>query len=148
MALVIFWAAFVGVLYVYAGYPLLLAIWRRLAPRPIHKRHNSLGQGRDEPAVSIVVAMGNENRNVLAKMRNCMELDYPAGRLQIIASLDAPTDGTDALARRCPGVEVVYSEARIGKAGALNNGVERATGEILLFADSRQHFEKQAVREI
>jgi cellulose synthase/poly-beta-1,6-N-acetylglucosamine synthase-like glycosyltransferase len=148
MAQMIFWAAFVGMLYVYAGYPLLLAVWRRLAPRPIHKRHYSLGQGRCEPTVSIVIAMGNENRNVLAKMRNCMELDYPASKLQIIASLDAPTDGTDTLVRRCPGVEVVSSQARIGKAGALNKGVERATGEILLFVDSRQHFEKHALREI
>jgi len=72
-----------------AGYPLLLAIWWRLASRPIHKRHYSLNQGRDEPTVSIVVAMGNESRNALAKMRNCLELDYPAGKLQIIASLDA-----------------------------------------------------------
>jgi poly-beta-1,6-N-acetyl-D-glucosamine synthase len=148
MAQVIFWGAFVGMFYVYAGYPLLLAIWRRLAPRPVHKHHYSLGQGRSEPTVSIVVAMGNESRNALEKLRNCMELDYPVDKLQIIASLDAPTDGTDTLVRSCKGVEVVYSQIRTGKAGALNNGVEHATGEILLFADSRQHFEKHALREI
>jgi len=141
MAQVIFWTMFVCMFYVYVGYPLLLAVWRRLAPRPIHKRHY-------EPTVSMVIAMGNESANVLKKMDDCLELDYPSAKLQIIVSLDAPTDGTDKLVRGCQGVEVVSSQARIGKAGALNSGVARATGEILLFADSRQHFEKRAVREI
>lgn len=137
----IFWSAFVCIVYVYAGYPLLLAVWRRLAPRPVHKQYH-------EPTVSLVIAMFNESRNVGQKMRNCFELDYPSDKLQIIVSLDAPTDGTDALMRSYERVDVVSSGIRIGKAASLNNGVAKATGDIVLFADSRQHFEKNVVREI
>jgi poly-beta-1,6-N-acetyl-D-glucosamine synthase len=139
----IFWTSLTCIAYVYAGYPLLLMVWRRLAYRPVHKRYQEL-------SVSLVVAMHNERTNARLKMENCFELDYPADKLQVIVSLDAPTDGTEALIRDYArlGVDVVYSPVRIGKAAALNSGVAMATGEILLFADARQQFDKSAVREL
>jgi poly-beta-1,6-N-acetyl-D-glucosamine synthase len=140
----IFWTSFLCITYVYAGYPLLLMVWRRFCRRPVHKRYQ-------EPSVSLVVAMHNERKNARAKMENCFELDYPANKLQVIVSLDAPTDGTEALVRdyaAIRGVDVVYSSVRTGKAAALNSGVAVATGEVLLFADARQQFDKSAVREL
>ena len=88
----IFWTSLSCVAYVYVGYPLLLILWRRLAPRPVHKQYQ-------EPSVSLIVAMHNERKNARPKMENCFELDYPADKLQVIVSLDAPTDGTDDLIR-------------------------------------------------
>jgi biofilm PGA synthesis N-glycosyltransferase PgaC len=139
----LFWTSLSCIVYVYVGYPLLLIVWRRVAPRPVHKRYQ-------EPSVSLVVAMHNERANARLKMENCFELDYPADKLQVIVSLDAPTDGTDALLRDYAAgrVDVVHSPIRIGKAAALNSGVAIATGEILLFADARQQFDKRAVREL
>ena len=93
MAAIVFWAAFTGIAYVYAGYPLLLMLWRRLARRTVHKEYQ-------EPSVSLVMAMHNERKNVQAKIQNCFELDYPPDKLQLIVSLDAPTDGTDGHAPR------------------------------------------------
>ena len=143
MAKAILWTALAGIVYVYAGYPLLLLVWRTWARRPVHKRSQ-------EPSVSLVIAMRNEEKNVQAKMQNCFDLDYPAGKLQVIVSLDAPTDGTEALVRDYAdrGVEVVSSPAHRGKAEALNSGVAIATGEIVVFADARQHFDKAAIREL
>ena len=143
MAEAIFWTAFAGIVYVYAGYPLLLIAWRRWGRRPVHKRYQ-------EPSVSLVIAMHNERKNVQAKMQNCLDLDYPPGKLQVIVSLDAPTDGTEALVRDYTdkGVEVVYSPVHRGKAEALNSGVATAKGEVVLFADARQQFERGAVREL
>ena len=100
--------------------------------------------------MSLVIAMRNERINVQPKMQNCFDLDYPPGKLQVIVSLDAPTDGTDALVHDYAdkGVEVAYSAVHRGKAEALNSGVAMATGEIVVFADARQQFEKNAVREL
>ncbi len=139
----IFWSTFACVAYVYVGYPLLLIIWRRLSQRPVRKRYQ-------EPSVSLVIAMRNERGNVQAKLRNCFELDYPPDKLQVIVSLDAPTDGTDALIRDYAGrgVDVIHSDLHIGKAEAVNRGVAIANGEIVLFADARQRFENNAVREL
>ena len=49
MAKLVFWLSFLFVLYVYAGYPLLLAVWRRVARRPVRKN-------ACEPVVSILIA--------------------------------------------------------------------------------------------
>lgn len=143
MAEAIFWIALGCTAYVYAGYPLLLLVWRWWDGRPVRKRYQ-------EPSVSLVIAMHNERNNVQPKMQNCFELDYPPAKLQVIVSLDAPTDGTEALVREYAGmgVEVVYSSVHRGKAETLNRGVAIASGEIVLFADSRQMFDKRAVREL
>jgi len=139
----IFWTALAGIVYVYAGYPLLLLVWRRWSQRPVLKRYQ-------EPTVSLVIAMRNERKNVNLKLQNCFELDYPPGKLQVIVSLDAPTDGTEALVRNYAGkgVDVAFSAVHRGKAEALNSGVAIATGEVVVFADARQRFEKRAVREL
>jgi biofilm PGA synthesis N-glycosyltransferase PgaC len=139
----IFWTALTCIAYVYVGYPVLLMVWRKVAQRPVDKRYQ-------EPSVSLVIAMHNERNDVRPKMRNCFELDYPADRLQVIVSLDAPTDGTDILVREYAGqgVDIFYSPVRRGKAAALNSGVTMATGEVVLFADARQQFEKGALREL
>ena len=143
MAEKLFWTAFIGIVYVYAGYPLLLMLCRRLLRRPVRKQYQEL-------SVSLVMAMHNESKSVRAKMQNCFDLDYPADKLQIIVSLDAPTDGTDALLRDYAerGVEVVYCPVRRGKAETLNRGVALAKGEIVVFMDAEQRLERGAVREL
>src|SRR5579864_815624 len=143
MVKALFWTSLLCIAYVYVGYPLVLMLWRRVVQRPVHKLYR-------EPSVSLIVAMHNERKNARRKLENCFELDYPADKLQVIVALDAPTDGTDVLVRdyASRGVEVVYSPVRRGKAAALNSGVAMATGEILVFADARQQFDKSAVREL
>jgi biofilm PGA synthesis N-glycosyltransferase PgaC len=143
MVRAIFWTSLWCITYVYIGYPLLLMAWRRFARWPVKKRYQELN-------VSMVVAMHNERKNARRKIENCFELDYPADKLQVIVSLDAPTDGTDAVIRdyAAQGVDIVYSPVRTGKAAALNRGVAMARGDILLFADARQRFDKSAVREL
>jgi biofilm PGA synthesis N-glycosyltransferase PgaC len=139
----VFWTAFLYTAYVYIGYPVLLVAWRKLFPWPVCKRYQ-------EPSVSIVIAMHDESHHVHSRLRNCLELDYPADRLQVIVSLDAPTDDTVELVQSYAdrNVDIVYSPVRRGKAAALNAGIAKATGEIILFADARQRFEKGIVREM
>ena len=139
----IFWSSFTCIVYVYLGYPLLLILWRGLARRPVHKHYT-------EPSVSLLIAMHNESKDVQAKIHNCLELDYPPDKLQIIVSLDAPTDGTDVHLRQYAdrGVDVVHCPVRKGKAQALNSGMAVARGEIVLFADAGQRLERSAIREL
>ena len=73
-------------------------------------------------------------------MRNLLELDYPAERLQIVVVSDGSTDGTecDSCASKCanPRVQVVYQPA--GAAGRLRieQGM-RGSGERSWFSPMR-----------
>ena len=110
---IVFWSSFIIVFYVYFGYPAILAIWRRVAGRPVNKKYV-------EPAVSIVIAAHNERQNIEKKLKNCLALDYPRRKLQIIVSLDGPTDGSEFLVWKYvpQGVELVHSRVHGGKASA------------------------------
>jgi biofilm PGA synthesis N-glycosyltransferase PgaC len=74
----VFWWSVVVIVYVYAGYPLLLAAWSRLAARP--HSHAGLGAERDWPALSIIVAARNEAGRLPARVANLLILAYPARR--------------------------------------------------------------------
>lgn len=139
----VFWLSFLFVFYVYVGYPLLLLIWRRCRARPVKK-------APFEPTVSIVIAAHNEREQIEFRLQNCLALDYPKRKLQIIVSLDGPTDGTEFIVWKyaARGVEMVHSKERAGKAVALNRALRRATGEIVVFADARQTFGRNAIREL
>src|ERR1051326_4562100 len=139
----LFWASFILVVYVYAGYPALLVLWRRIAADPVKKKHW-------EPAVSIVIAAHNERQNIENKIKNCLAVDYPKRKLQVIVSLDGPTDGSEFLVWKYvpKGVELVHAKQHRGKASALNQALKRAVGEIVVFADVRQTFDRQAIREL
>jgi cellulose synthase/poly-beta-1,6-N-acetylglucosamine synthase-like glycosyltransferase len=140
---VLFWISAVCVFYVYLGYPMLLVVWRRVASRPV-------GKADYEPAVSIVIAAHNERDRLERKLENCLALDYPRRKLQIIVSLDGPTDGSEFQVWKYAsrGVELVHSREHSGKAAALNRALRRATGEVVVFADARQTFNAKAIREL
>jgi cellulose synthase/poly-beta-1,6-N-acetylglucosamine synthase-like glycosyltransferase len=140
---IVFLLSFIFVAYVYLGYPALLAVARRVARRPVAKVYW-------EPSVSIVIAAHNERERLDNKLQNCLSLDYPKEKLQIIVSLDGSTDGSEFVLRRFlpHGITVVQSRSHRGKPGALNSAMRRAKGEIVVFADARQTFHSAVIREL
>ena len=163
---VVFWSSALFIAYVYVGYGLLLMIWSRLRRGASqHGRPGLVGtgpvrggasdgpghaDGQDHPEmalpdVSIVIAARNEAQRLPARIDNLLSLDYPAERRQILVVSDGSTDApAGALASFGDRVELVELPGS-GKAVALNAGVARATGDILIFADARQSFARDAL---
>jgi poly-beta-1,6-N-acetyl-D-glucosamine synthase len=149
MMQIVFWAALGLVLYVYVGYPALLALWARLRPRSHQIDPQYL------PSVSIVVAARNEARRLPGRIENLLAVDYPAERLEIIVVSNGSADRTaqaiarylGATGRARPRVRLIELEAA-GKATALNAGVAAARHDVLLFADARQRFARETVRQL
>ena len=140
-----FWISALVVGYVYVGYPILLACWARWRPLPAPQP-----AALDDvlPTVSIVIAARNEAARLPARIENLLALDYPADRRQIIVVSDGSSDRTlDVLAPFGSAVDVIEAPPR-GKAASLNAGVARASGTILVFADARQMFAPDALREL
>lgn len=137
----IFWIALVSVAYVYLGYPLLLWIWSRVLPRPVHPQPA-------DPPVSIVLAARNEAHHLGMRIENLLSLDYPGDRLEIVVASDGSTDDTRAVLEPFgQRVTAVYLPT-VGKAHALNAAVAAARHDVLVFADARQRFAPDAIRAL
>jgi cellulose synthase/poly-beta-1,6-N-acetylglucosamine synthase-like glycosyltransferase len=136
----LFWISAVIVVYVYVGYPLLLAAWARLVPRRSRKSTDVTSW----PPISIVLAAHNEGRRLRHRIRNLLDIAYPGPREIVIVS-DGSTDDTARVARSFGELVRLIEVPRGGKPAALNAGVAAATGEILVFADARQRFSSDAL---
>src|SRR5688572_26963438 len=142
-----FWLSIGFVAYIYVGYPVVLELWAR-ARRSRRGRTAGTGRPMALPGVSIVVAAHNEGFRLAARLENLRSLDYPPARRQIIVVSDGSTDDTaDVVSRYSSCVELV-AVPRGGKALGLNAGVARAKFDIVVFADARQTFAPDALRQL
>jgi cellulose synthase/poly-beta-1,6-N-acetylglucosamine synthase-like glycosyltransferase len=140
---VVFIASLLLIVYAYVGYPALIFVLSRLFGR--EPRRADI-----EPTVSLIIAAFNEERDIVAKIENTLELDYPRERLEIIVASDCSTDRTDELVRGYAkrGVILHRQPARFGKTVAQNCAMRASSGEILVFSDATTMYEPDAVRKI
>jgi cellulose synthase/poly-beta-1,6-N-acetylglucosamine synthase-like glycosyltransferase len=140
---VLFWSSLGVVAYTYAGYPLLIASLARLRPRGVRG-------AAIEPTVTVVLAAHNEEATIARKLDNLLALDYPAEKLQIVVISDGSTDQTDQIVEgyreRCHDLVLERLERPGGKAAAINRGMQRARGEVVVFCDARQRVHEGALR--
>lgn len=139
----IFWLSFAIIFYTYFGYPFLLWIISKLFSKPVQKEHIT-------PKVSFVVVVNNEEQFIERKIKNILELDYPKENLEVIIGSDGSTDNTNKIIEsyKDKGVRLKSLSRHIGKVNVLNKIVPQATGEIVVFSDVRQKFEKKALKEL
>jgi poly-beta-1,6-N-acetyl-D-glucosamine synthase len=141
----LFWLSVFLVLYVYVGYPLLVAAWGKLA-HPTAVRRLPFPQGA-WPSISIVIAARNEAHRLGERVRNLLDQRYP-GECEIIVVSDGSTDDpAAALARFRTDVRLIELPPG-GKPLALNAGVAAARGDVLVFADARQAFAPGALTRL
>lgn len=136
----IFWAAVVCVVYTYLAYPCLIGVLARLRPRPVRR-------SPIRPQVSILIVAHDESQWIRRKIENCLALDYPKERLQIVVASDGSTDRTVNIARcyAAQSVTVIAFEARRGKASVLNAVIRKLRGDIIVLSDARQRYERGAL---
>ncbi len=154
MVAFLFWVSLALVIYAYIGYPIQLLLQARLFPKPIAKAN----PGEFTPTVSVVVAARNEEKNIARRICNLLEQDYPKELLEVIIVSDGSNDGTERVVSetirnisdsgRGPKVRLISYGASKGKPFALNKGVAAATGEIIVFADARQSFKTDVLRNL
>jgi cellulose synthase/poly-beta-1,6-N-acetylglucosamine synthase-like glycosyltransferase len=142
---VVFWACLAIGLYPYVGYPLCVALLRAIRPRPVRAAPIA-------PRVTVVIAAYNEASHIEATVHNKLNQDYPPGLLDVMVVSDGSTDGTDqvltSLAQQDPRVAFFRQEPRAGKTAALNFLLERARGEIIVFADANSMYRRDTVRRL
>ncbi len=139
----IFWFCVVMIGYVYAGYPLILAVLARLRRPPETYRTVT-------PKVTLLIAAYNEEAVIASKLQNALGLDYPPDFLQILVTADGSDDRTTDIVRKFGdrGVELVYDPQRQGKMAAINRAMPLVRYEIVLFSDANNLYEEDTLREL
>jgi poly-beta-1,6-N-acetyl-D-glucosamine synthase len=149
---VLFWTLLSLIFYTYLGYPLALYA------KSIFRRYPALTDSMENyPPVSVVIAARNEAKNIERRIRNIMNQDYPKEKLEVLIVSDGSADATDDIVKTIineterwkKGILRINShQFSLGKPFCINAGVAAAKGEIVIFADCRQRFSNNAIKEL
>ena len=135
---IIFWTGIFLLVWAWAGYPAILGIlsWRR---QPLTSHRDLPVRSDSGLSVTIIVPVYNAEQALERKLRNCLNLDYPRERFNVIVASDGSSDGSPTVARRFAGehsnIDFVESAERLGKSAVQNLAAATAVGDILLLTD-------------
>ncbi len=151
---IIFWMMLAFSFYTYLIYPLILCLWSIIVPRKLNKDINHV------LTVSVVIAACNEEKNIERRIRNLVSQDYPMDKVEIIIVSDGSTDRTNMIVERLKKeinnknmyrnnfLSLLSYNPSQGKPYAINLGLNNAKGEIIVFADCRQRFSTDTIRQL
>ncbi|EHQ89370.1 glycosyltransferase family 2 protein [Desulfosporosinus youngiae] len=131
------------------GYPLSLKLIDRLYKGEQLKKDYSI-----QPTVTVMVVAHNEEKVILEKMNNILELDYPQEKIEFLVSSDNSTDRTNEIVtkfikehneRRIRLFEVIL---RKGKTNAQNEAQKTVTTEYLVMTDANAMMDKNSIKEL
>jgi len=136
------WLACLLLVYVYIGFPALIAAAGRVLNRRVQRANIT-------PPMTLVIAAYNEEQCIAERLDNALASDYPKHALEIIVASDGSTDGTDAIVAGYAdrGVRLLRLPRR-GKIYALSDAVYYARGHVLVFSDANTMVEPGALRAI
>jgi biofilm PGA synthesis N-glycosyltransferase PgaC len=139
----IFWLSLSGVVYIYAGYPLLIGLAAAVRPRPHRRAANPC-------SMSVVIAAFNEAARLPDKLRGLLACEGADRIREIVVVSDGSTDGTPGAARAVGDarIRVVEVPERRGKPSALNAAVPQCTGDVVVMTDARQAIDAPALERL
>lgn len=142
----VFFFCVLMLVYVYAGYPVLGFLLGNL----VRRRVWCAEPGEHLPTITILIAAYNEATHIETTVRNKLEQDYPAEKLDLIVISDESDDGTDDIVTAIgePRVRLIRQTPRAGKTSALNLAMPTATGEIIVFSDANSLYAPDTVKNL
>lgn len=137
------------ILWAMVGYPVSLKL--------IAKFYNHRRLEKDyshQPTVTVMVAAHNEEKVILKKLFNILELDYPRDKIEYVIASDNSTDKTNEIIRsfieehKDSKIRLYEVQSRQGKTNAQNEAQKTVTTEYLVMTDANSIFGKNSIREL
>ena len=99
------------------------------------------------PSVSLLISCYNEEAIIRQKLENALQLNYPAGKMQIVVISDGSTDRTDDIVAEFQqsGIRLVRQEGRLGKTCGLNLAMTKIDSDIVVFSDANAMYHQDAI---
>jgi biofilm PGA synthesis N-glycosyltransferase PgaC len=145
---ILLWLSLFIVFYAFFGYGILLfiiiKIKRKLKGKPIIP----VVDWANLPTCSLVIAAYNEEGFIIEKIKNTLELQYPAEKLELIFVTDGSSDRTPELVATYPQIKLMHSPDRRGKIAAVHRAMDAVTTEIVVFTDANTFLNPDALLKI
>ncbi|MEM8497288.1 MAG: glycosyltransferase family 2 protein [Pseudomonadota bacterium] len=145
------------VVYMFIGYPLLLAVLGSIsAIRKSADSTSASNELHDFPSLSVVIAAHNEEKNIERRIKNLLSQSYPMNKVEFIVGLDGCTDNTKRhlesqranIEREGATLKILEFAKRGGKPTVINAAIKHCKHDIVAFADVRQTFASNALRNL
>lgn len=141
----LFWISAGILFYTFLGYALLVSTIASFHLRRESAARPSLEDSAER--VTVILVIRNEEQRIRQRLLNLLDTDYPSNLLELIVVSDGSTDNPESQIGALPARLIKFHEHR-GKPACLNDGVDAANGDIIVFADARQSFQKQTIHSL
>lgn len=141
-----FWISIFIIFYAFFGYGIFLFIIIKI--KRLFKGTVKIKQVGELPTVSLLIAAFNEEDFIKEKIKNCLAIDYPKEKFQILFVTDGSTDKTPEIIKSYAEIELLHEDIRGGKMAAIKRAIPFINGEIIVFTDANTYLNKEAIREL
>jgi cellulose synthase/poly-beta-1,6-N-acetylglucosamine synthase-like glycosyltransferase len=136
-----------SLLAVWVVYPLVISALASIAAPRSQRGEPS---GVSAPTVSIIIATRDDAAAVQRRVDDCSRYSYDRAKLDVVVAIDR-REGADTMkdvTRLVGGCTIVIGDAPGGKSATLNAAADVARGEVLVFTDTHQRFEPDAIEHL
>jgi biofilm PGA synthesis N-glycosyltransferase PgaC len=95
-----------------------------------------------------LIAAYNEEGFIDEKIKNTLNLDYPAEKLKIFIVTDGSTDQTAEIVSRYPSIRPFHQPERKGKIHAVNRVIKMVSTPTVIFCDANTYLNPEAIKNI
>jgi glycosyltransferase involved in cell wall biosynthesis len=146
---IIFYISGFIIVWAMVGYPISLKfLGKLLKNRMTNKNYNH------QPTVTVMVVAHNEEKVILEKLNNIIELDYPQEKIEFLIASDNSTDKTNEIIKRFIKerqnlkIRLYEVKDRKGKTNAQNEAQKTVTTDYLIMTDANSIMDKDSVKEL
>ncbi len=145
---ILFFASVFLIFHSYILFPLLLKLKAR------NKKLNSLcyTETEDLPAISILLAVYNEEKVIAEKIRATFNTDYPLDKIEFLIGSDNSNDRTNEIIenfqKQFPQIKLFQFKTRKGKSSIINQLKKEADNELLILTDAKVIFRRNTIFEL
>jgi biofilm PGA synthesis N-glycosyltransferase PgaC len=145
---ILFWFSLFVIFYSYIGYGILLYFLVQLKKVFAGNKTNNSDKEIFEPEISLIVSAYNEEDFIERKIKNTLELKYPANKLKIIFITDGSSDNTYQIINRYNTILSLHEPERRGKLAAMNRAMQFVDTPYVIFSDANTLLNVDCIKEI
>lgn len=145
VSIIIFYSSLILLINSFIFYPLVIHF--TFGKKRINKNNKNY-----QPTVSFIIAAYNEEKVIEKRIQNIAALEYDFDKIEVLIGSDNSNDNTNEILnsnkQKYSWLKVFLFNERKGKAGIINELINHAKNEIIVFTDANTIFQTNSLKEL